>query len=55
VLPPQPTLRRHNEARPHRGLGLAQPMPRPVISNTGGKVNRRDVLGGIVYDYERAA
>jgi hypothetical protein len=30
-------------------------MPRPVISNTGGKVNRRDVLGGIVYDYERAA
>jgi hypothetical protein len=26
-----------------------------VISNTGGKVNRRDVLGGIVHEYERAA
>jgi len=30
-------------------------VPRPVISNTGGKVNRRDVLGGIVHEYERAA
>ena len=55
MLPPQPTLRRPNEARPHRGLGLAQPVHRPVMSNTGGKVNRRDVLGGIVHEYERAA
>jgi hypothetical protein len=31
VFPPQPTLRRHNEAGPPRGLGLAQPIPRPVI------------------------
>jgi len=42
VFAPQPTLRRRNEAR-------------PVILNTGGKVNRRDVLGGIVHEYERAA
>ena len=54
MFPPQPTLRRHNDARPHRGLGLAQPVPRPVISNTGN-VNRSDVLGGIVHEYERAA
>ena len=42
MFPPQPTLRRRNEAR-------------PVILNTGGRVNRSDVLGGIVHEYERAA
>ena len=36
-------------------LGSPNPVPRPVMSNTGGKVNRRDVLGGIVHEYERAA
>jgi len=30
-------------------------LPRPAISTTGdGKVIRRDVLGGIVHEYERA-
>ena len=48
-------LRHYNEARPHRGLQLAQPLPRPVNSITGGKVIRRDILGGIVHKYERAA
>ena len=28
---------------------------RPVLLNTGGRVNRSDVLGGIVHEYERAA
>ena len=44
MFPPQPTLRRRNEAR-------------PLILNTGtgGRFNRSDVLGGIVHEYERAA
>ena len=46
----------YNEARPHRGLHLDQPLPRSARSTTGdGKVIRRDVLGGIVHEYERAA
>jgi putative transposase len=46
----------YNEVRPHRGLDLNQPHPRPATSTTGdGKVIRRDVLGGIVHEYERAA
>ncbi|HEY6427471.1 MAG TPA: integrase core domain-containing protein, partial [Acidimicrobiales bacterium] len=43
----------YNEARPHRGLQLDPPLPRPR-SSSGGVV-RRDVLGGIIYEYERAA
>jgi hypothetical protein len=40
----------------HRSLDLDQPLPRPPISTTGnGKVICRDVLGGIVHEYERAA
>ena len=46
----------YNEARPHRGLDLDQPLPRSAISTIGdGKVIRRDVLGGIIHEYERAA
>ena len=46
----------YNEARPHRGLDLDQPLPRPTTSTIGnGKRIRRDVLGGIVHEYERAA
>ncbi len=46
----------YNEARPHRSLDLDQPLPRPATSTIGnGKVIRRDVLGGIVHEYERAA
>ena len=46
-------LRHYNEARPHRGLQLEQPVPRP--SNSGGRVIRRNILGGIVHEYARAA
>jgi putative transposase len=46
----------YNEARPHRSLDLDPPLPRAATSTTGdGKVIRRDVLGGIVHEYERAA
>ncbi len=49
-------IRHYNEARPHRGLQLDQPLPHPATSTTNdGKVIRRDVLGGIVHEYELAA
>jgi putative transposase len=50
-------VRHYNEARPHRGLQLGQPIPRslplPPIDN--GTITRRDILGGIIHEYERAA
>ena len=50
-------VRRYNEARPHRGLQLDLPLPRPrpATSTTGHPVVRRDVLGGIIHEYEPAA
>jgi putative transposase len=49
-------VRHYNEARPHRSLDLDQPLPRPATSTTAHrKVIRRDVLDGIVHEYEGAA
>jgi transposase InsO family protein len=49
-------IRHYNEARPHRGLQLIPPLPRPATSAAAdGKVIRHDVLGGIIHEYERAA
>ena len=48
-------VRHYNQARPHRGLQLAQPIPHPVSAPDGGAITRRDVLGGIVHEYDRAA
>jgi len=48
-------VRHYNQARPHRGLQLAQPIPHPVSAPDGGAITRRDVLGGIVHEYELAA
>jgi transposase InsO family protein len=50
----------YNTARPHRGLGLAAPLPASattVISRPGplGQIRRIDVLGGVVHEYVRAA
>jgi hypothetical protein len=39
--------RHYNEARPHRGLGLAQPVARPA-PRAPGEVVRRDLMGGII-------
>jgi putative transposase len=44
----------YNQARPHRGLDLAVPQPRPSLEH-GGPVRRHDVLGGIIHEYQRAA
>jgi hypothetical protein len=48
-------VRHYNEARPHRGLKLAVPIPRHEPALVEGPVNRRDLLGGISHEYERAA
>jgi len=48
-------IRHYNQARPHRGLQLDQPLPRRVTADSSGTVIRRDVLGGILHEYERAA
>lgn len=48
----------HNGRRPHRGLELKTPdprperLPRPVL---GGRVRRHDLLGGHIHEYEVAA
>ena len=49
----------YNTYRPHRGLDLAPPNGRPVIAIWTGAhtmaVKRRDRLGGLLHEYERAA
>jgi len=44
----------YNKARPHRGITLMTPIRRP-LANGKGVIRRRDVLGGIIREYERAA
>jgi hypothetical protein len=48
-------VRHYNQARPHRGLQLSQPIPRPDIAVGNGSIIRSDVQGGIVHEYDRAA
>ena len=43
-----------NEARPHQGLKQCIPCP-PTTRSTTGRVKRRDILGGVLHDYYRAA
>jgi transposase InsO family protein len=46
----------YNRARPHRGLDLEPPEPRFDLAKVlRRKVRRRDVLGGLIHEYERAA
>ncbi|HCP62722.1 MAG TPA: transposase [Actinobacteria bacterium] len=48
----------YNAERPHRGLDLATP-DAPQIEldqrTTGLQLRRRDFLGGLIHEYERAA
>ena len=48
-------VRHYNAARPHRRLGLEEPVLRPAPSATEGSVVRRDILGGLIHEYQRAA
>jgi putative transposase len=44
----------YNRARPHRGRQLEQPVPRSTTT-VGGNIVRRDILGGVIHEYELAA
>jgi putative transposase len=49
----------YNQCRPHRGLAYATPVP-PMVADpmpvaTVGQLRRRDVLGGLIHEYEYAA
>jgi transposase InsO family protein len=50
-------VRHYNEQRPHRGIGLAVPVTSDPTDVTvvPGHIERRDVLGGIIHEYYRAA
>ena len=43
-----------NTARPHQGLNQEIPNA-PMPRRTTGDIKRRDILGGIIHDYYRAA
>ncbi len=45
----------YQEARPHQGLGQQTPSGGPPVPVPGGRVVRRDRLGGLIHEYERAA
>jgi transposase InsO family protein len=48
----------YNEARPHRGLDLKMPEPRPdplPRPADGARVRRHDVVGGLIHEYDLAA
>jgi putative transposase len=52
-------VRHYNEHRPHRALGL-QPPDQPAgltvdAEDQQGRVSRRDLLGGLLHEYRRAA
>ncbi len=47
-------VRHYNKARPHRALQLDAPQPTGVPKSTGS-IRRRDILGGLIHEYERAA
>ena len=44
----------YNVARPHRGIGLETPRP-STGGDPAGKIERLDVLGGLIHEYRRAA
>ena len=52
-------LEHYNTARPHRSLDLQTPVPAPTATVTAlpaaGRVERVDVLGGLIHEYRRAA
>ncbi len=47
--------RRYNEHRPHRALDLLPPRGRdPTPLNALDRLQRRDLLGGLIHEYEAA-
>jgi len=52
--------RHYNQHRPHRALALRPPEqadgnPTPLRAQAYSQLNRRDLLGGLIHEYERAA
>jgi len=48
----------YNAQRPHRGLDLKTPNPLPIPLSSpahGLRIRRRDVLGGLIHEYQLAA
>jgi putative transposase len=49
----------YNRRRPHRSLAHATPVPSvdagPMSAVAVGQLRRRDVLGGLIHEYEYAA
>jgi putative transposase len=48
-------IQHYNTGRPHRGLALRPPEAPQLSSPTGGAIQRRDRLGGLLHEYYRAA
>jgi putative transposase len=52
-------VKHYNRHRPHRGLGLSAPerSERQAIAEppAAKQIHRRDVVGGLIHEYERAA
>jgi hypothetical protein len=45
----------YNLARPHRGIGLEVPVASDELPPPTGPIERVDVLGGLIHEYQRAA
>jgi hypothetical protein len=49
----------YNQRRPHRGLAHATPVPSERAETRSGpndgRLRRRDILGGLIHEYECAA
>jgi transposase InsO family protein len=55
---PTTYLQHYNTARPHRGLNLTVPQPAPTPTAGAGPaqhIERIDVLGGLIHEYQHAA
>jgi len=52
-------LQHYNTHRPHRALALLPPQPRSDRPTTGplspDRIGRRDVLGGLIHEYDLVA
>jgi hypothetical protein len=52
-------LRHYNTIRPHRGLELTAPLattsPPPASVTQLRRVERNDILGGLIHEYRHAA
>jgi len=45
----------YNCARPHQGIAQQCPVPLVRSTTSAGPIERRDILGGVIHDYRRAA